>query len=68
MTGPRIVILDGDATDLEIAAVTAALDARRRDSVATKQPSPRRPSRWVRAARLESRGHPPIESPSELSR
>lgn len=68
MTGPRIVILDGDPTELEIAAVAAALDARSRDAVATEQPSPRRPSRWVRAARLEARGHPPIESPTGFSR
>jgi hypothetical protein len=68
MSGPRIVILDGDPTEAEITAVVVALDARRSAGADSRQPSPPRPSRWVRAARLEARGHPPIEGPSGFSR
>jgi hypothetical protein len=68
MVDSRIIILDGNPTDVEIAAVVTALDARRRDERSTRRSSPRRPSRWIRAARLEASGHPPIESPTGFSR
>jgi len=59
----RIVITSGQLSDAELAAVVVALELHR--EAADTAPPP--PSRWARAARLENRGHPPIDQPTRLS-
>jgi hypothetical protein len=65
MESARIIVTGGHPTDAELAAVTAALAQHRQ---ATGSGATTRRSRWIDAARLESCGHPPIDSPMALTR
>jgi hypothetical protein len=62
MQAQRIVIVSGRPTDAEIAAITVALERHLAATTAQRPPA----SRWIRAARLEGCGHPPIDQPSQL--
>jgi hypothetical protein len=72
----RIVIVSGHPTDIEVAAITAALERHRSTAQGDQtviQPrwmpaTGHRVSRWARAARLEGCGHPPIDSPAGITR
>jgi hypothetical protein len=72
----RIVIVSGHPTDIEVAAITAALERHRSRTRGDQMViHPRRISatghrmtRWARAARLEGCGHPPIDSPTGITR
>jgi hypothetical protein len=75
MEPQRIVILSGHPTDLEVAAITTALQRHRSTGERQAVSHARRPSatmgrtsRWARAARLEGCGHPPINSPTGITR
>jgi hypothetical protein len=74
MEPQRIVIVSGHPTDLEVAAIAAALQRHRSTTTAAGHrkainlPVPARVSRWALAARLEGRGHPPIDSPTSVTR
>ena len=59
------MVTAGNPTDAELAAVAVALV---RHHEAEPAPAPAVPSRWARAARLESCGHPPIDSPDRFPR
>jgi len=65
MESERLVVTSGHPTDAELAAVTTALAQHRR--TARSEATTQRP-RWIHAARLESCGHPPIDSPMSLTR
>lgn len=64
MWASRIAIVRGHPTDREVAAVAEAVA---RHLAATAPPDPPG-SQWIRAARLEGSGHPPIDSPAWLTR
>jgi hypothetical protein len=64
MQAKRIVIVSGHPTDAEIAAITVALERHLAVTAPARPPT----SRWIRAARLESSGHPPIDQPSRFTR
>jgi hypothetical protein len=63
MDGQQVVVTAGHPTDRELAAIIAALAAHRRPVDTTAPPQQ---SAWVRAARLESCGHQPIDDPIRL--
>jgi hypothetical protein len=65
MESERIVVTGGHPTDAELTAVTLALAQHRRPE---RSRAATRRSRWIHAARLESCGHPPIDSPMALNR
>ena len=65
---PRIVVLSGHPTDTEVAAIAAALERHRAADATERRPAQRRASPWVRAARLEGRGHAPIADRVEVTR
>jgi hypothetical protein len=65
---PRIVVLSGHPTDTEVAAIAAALERHRAAVAAERRTTPRAASPWVRAARLEGRGHAPIADRVEVTR
>ena len=65
---PRIVVLSGHPTDAEVAAIAAALERHRSAVAAERRTTAGTPSPWVRAARLEGRGHAPIGDRTDLSR
>lgn len=54
----RIAVSGGQPTDRELAAVVAALAAEHERTAVSADPEP---SAWIRAARLEGRGHQPID-------
>jgi hypothetical protein len=63
----RIAVTSGHPSDDELAAVVAAIARHRQVSaVAAARLLGPRTSRWIRAARLEASGHPPIDSPMRL--
>lgn len=70
----RLVVVAGHPTDVEVAAVAAALERHLAQSAAGDPPSDSRAappvtaSRWLRAARLEGRGHAPIDDPTRFTR
>lgn len=67
MESGRMVVVRGHPTAEELAAVTTAV-LRHRRARGDRQRRATPTSRWARAARLESRGHPPIDSPATLTR
>jgi hypothetical protein len=70
----RLVVVSGHPTDIEVAAVTAALARHTARSAPDGHPSagvtapPLATSRWIRAARLEGCGHAPIDDPTGFTR
>ena len=60
----RMVVVDGSATEAELTAIAVALDDHRANADEDKEAPA--PSRWLRAARLEGCGHPPISDPTQL--
>jgi hypothetical protein len=59
----------GNPTGDELAALTAVLHRHReqqRQADDGRESTPT--SRWIRAARLEGRGHPPIDAPDRMGR
>jgi len=66
MSDGGLRILAGHPTDDELAAIVVALDRHlgRSDVAPRAEPG----SRWLRAARLEACGHPPIDSATRLTR
>jgi len=68
---PHFVIVAGHPTDLEVAAITAALERHRARSASPRGHDPAgaaTASRWTRAARLEGRGSAPIDDPAGFNR
>jgi hypothetical protein len=63
MDRQQVMITAGHPTDRELAAIIAALAAH---PPAADMAAPRQQSAWVRAARLESCGHQPIDDPIRL--
>ena len=61
-----IRVTSGHPTSAELAAVVAAIARHRRHVSAERQPRVET-SRWIRAARLEASGHPPIAGPMRLT-
>lgn len=65
--GVRIEVTSGHPTEAELAAVVAAIARHLRAAAAATPRRPAEASRWIRAARLEVSGHPPIDSPIRLT-
>lgn len=63
MRTPRIQVTAGHPTDRELAAIVTVLTSHSTSTVSAIGPGP---SAWIRAARLEGRGHPPIDDPARL--
>ena len=55
-------------SDTEVAAIAAALERHRAADATERRPAQQRASPWVRAARLEGRGHAPVADRVEVIR